>query len=122
MSVTRRYAVCSADELATGQRRVVSCGRLRVCVFNVDGTLEALLDRCPHQAAPLSSGVVSGSPVARANDAPGVLDYEPHARFLRCPWHGWEYDLRSGRALAEPRIRVRKYRVSVESGEIVVYV
>jgi nitrite reductase/ring-hydroxylating ferredoxin subunit len=118
----RRYVVCPADDLVPGQRRVVSCDRLRLCVFNVDGTLEAVLDRCPHQAAPISAGALCGSPLAVANDRPGVLEYEERKRFLRCPWHGWEYDLASGCALAEPRIRLRKYNVTVECGEVIVYV
>ena len=38
--------------------------------------------------------------------------------FLQCPWHGWEYDLRTGQSWFDPaRVLVRKYDVSVEPGQ-----
>lgn len=117
-----RYVVCTRAELRLGERRVFQCGRRRICVFNVSGTPHALLDRCPHQAAPLSCGVVSGGPALDGTDGPGSISYDEEPRFLRCPWHGWEYDLLSGRATAEPRIRLRKYPAAIEDDQVVVYV
>jgi nitrite reductase (NADH) small subunit len=48
--------------------------------------------------------------------------YGKHDRVIRCPWHGWEFDLESGRSLLEPRrTGLRTYRVSVEAGLVVVH-
>lgn len=122
MSGGERYVVCEAAELPLGGRRVVQCGRRRICVFNLSGTPHALLDRCPHQAAPLSCGVLSGGPAVGCGAGPGQEAYDAEPHFLRCPWHGWEYDLVSGRATAEPRIKLRKYPAAIEDDEVVVYV
>ena len=39
---------------------------------------------------------------------------------LRCPWHKWEFDIASGRALADERLRVRRYSVRVQDDEVIV--
>jgi hypothetical protein len=37
---------------------------------------------------------------------------------LRCPWHGWEYDIRSGQSWCDPQdVRIKSYEVTVEPGE-----
>src|SRR5580704_9760149 len=96
------------------QRRVVVEGRT-IAIFNVGGTLRALRDVCPHQGAELSAGTVVRSVSA---DAPGAYAYDPGRVLVRCPWHGWEFDLTTGQSWCEPlRRRVRPYRVSVAPGE-----
>jgi nitrite reductase/ring-hydroxylating ferredoxin subunit len=40
---------------------------------------------------------------------------------LRCAWHGWEFDIETGQALADPRVRARTYRVTIEHDDIVVH-
>jgi nitrite reductase (NADH) small subunit len=40
---------------------------------------------------------------------------------LRCPWHGWEFDLSTGKSVAEPVRRVKTFRVSLEEGWIVIH-
>jgi 3-phenylpropionate/trans-cinnamate dioxygenase ferredoxin subunit len=85
-----------------------------IAVFNADGTYFALRDACPHQGAALSAGLVVGHVSA---DEPGCYDYEPSRKRVRCPWHGWEYDLATGQSWYDPaRDRVRAFEVSVESG------
>ncbi len=49
---------------------------------------------------------------------PGAIEYSRPGEILTCPWHGWEFDIRTGRSWCDPeRLRVRRYEVSVESGE-----
>jgi 3-phenylpropionate/trans-cinnamate dioxygenase ferredoxin subunit len=89
-------------------------GRRAVAVFNAGGRLFALRDVCPHQGAPLSSGTVLGELTARG---PGEYEYDPECRFVRCPWHGWEYSLETGQSSYDPEHdRVRAYAVTVERG------
>jgi nitrite reductase/ring-hydroxylating ferredoxin subunit len=40
---------------------------------------------------------------------------------LRCPWHGWEFEISTGQSFAERRIRARTYRTAIEDGRVVVY-
>jgi nitrite reductase/ring-hydroxylating ferredoxin subunit len=85
-----------------------------VAVFNVDGNFFALRDVCPHQGAALSAGQVVHCVQARK---PGCYEWDPSTPFLRCPWHGWEYDLRTGQSWSGPS-RVRSFPVSVQSGDV----
>ena len=51
----------------------------------------------------------------------GDFVYEREGEVLKCPWHEWEFDITTVRALAVERLRVKTYRVGVEDGEVVLY-
>lgn len=86
-------------------------------VFNVGGEFFALRNACPHQGGPLCQGVLSGFVVP---GAPGEYRYVRRGEILRCPWHGWEFDLRSGQSYFDPaRNRVRTYSVELMPGPYV---
>lgn len=79
------------------------------------GALHAVRNRCPHSGAPLCLGSV----VERAAGEPGRYDSSGRP-VLRCPWHGWEYDLDTGRCADDERMRVAVYPVRVEGGRVLV--
>ncbi len=109
---TRPHAVCSVSELPPGERKIVEVGNRSIGVFNVHGDFYALRSLCPHQGAPLCRGTITGT--ARASQ-PGEFIWEREGQVLRCPWHGWEFDITSGRSVFNPhRLRVRTYDVTVE--------
>jgi nitrite reductase/ring-hydroxylating ferredoxin subunit len=68
-------------------------------------------NRCPHSGAPLCLGRVRG----RERGTPGAYAVAEE-RVLRCPWHGWEFDLESGRCLDDPALRAAVYPVEVTDG------
>lgn len=87
-------------------------------VFNVGGELFAVRNACPHQGGPLCQGVLSGR---AAPGRPGEYRYVRRGEILRCPWHGWEFDIRTGRSEFDPTgTRVRTYPVRIEDGSVVV--
>jgi 3-phenylpropionate/trans-cinnamate dioxygenase ferredoxin subunit len=99
-------------EIPPGQRKIVELEGRSIGVFNVGGAFYALRNSCPHQAAPLCLGSVKGMTIA---PKPGVYEYVREGEILRCPWHGWEFDLTNGRSIFNPhRVRVRAYPVTVE--------
>ena len=52
------------------------------------------------------------------SDGPGHYRLARHQEFLRCPWHGWEFDIRTGQSWCDPHsTRARQFAVTVESGE-----
>lgn len=110
-----KYAVANVNDLQPGERLVVDLEGRSVGVFNVEGEFFALLDQCPHAGAALCSfGTVWGK--ARADHPDGAIEYEP-ARSIRCPWHQWEFDIRTGESFYDPaNARVRKYTVEVVAG------
>jgi 3-phenylpropionate/trans-cinnamate dioxygenase ferredoxin subunit len=109
-----KHVVGPAADFPPGSQTVVHAGGHRIALFNVDGAFHALFDRCPHQGASLCAGYVSGR---LESTGPGRFEYDPARTFVRCPWHGWEYELATGRSRTDPRSRrVRAYPVEVEDG------
>jgi 3-phenylpropionate/trans-cinnamate dioxygenase ferredoxin subunit len=101
-----------------GEIRMLDIGRRRIGLVLVDGELHALADRCPHRAAPLCSAGLLVRDVAL--DDAGQVAVSPSAGLVRCPWHKWDFDVASGRCVVDPQLRVRRYRVTIEDGEVVV--
>lgn len=114
----RSLVVCAVEELPPGGRRIVRMGNAEVGVFNVDGRYYALPNRCPHQLGPLCEGTISGTLVANAETG-WRPTWTKEGEILTCPWHGLEFDIPSGQCLAYARIRLRRYRVSVRDGRVV---
>ena len=114
-----RHPVGPAEDVRREGCRVVEVEGRRVGVVSVGDEFYALLDRCPHRAAPLCAGTVGGTFVA---SAPHEYVYGKHDQVIRCPWHGWEFDLVTGRSLLEPdRVGVKVYPVTVDDGVVVVH-
>ncbi len=113
-----RYAVCRIEELPPGSRKVFVLESRSIAVLNVEGILYAVRNTCPHQGAPLCNGTVGGTFLP---SNPHEYVYGLEGRVLRCPWHAWEFDLRTGQAMFAPdRVRVKVYSVTVEDGMVVV--
>jgi nitrite reductase/ring-hydroxylating ferredoxin subunit len=109
-----KYVVGPVSDFPPGSQRLVSVGRRAVAIFNVKGTLYALYNQCPHQGGPLCAGNVVGR---LESPEPGRYDYDSSRPMIKCPWHGWEFELATGQSWADPtRIRVRPYAVEVASG------
>lgn len=111
-----KYVVARADEIAPGERKLVTIGGRSIAIFNIRGEFFALRNRCPHQGGPLCEGELFG--VLESSD-PGQYVYRRPGEIVRCPWHGWEFDLRTGRSWFDPaHTRVRAYQVTVEQGTL----
>jgi nitrite reductase/ring-hydroxylating ferredoxin subunit len=109
-----KHVVGPVAELPPGTQRRVEIDGKGIAIFNIEGELYALRDVCPHQGAPLSAGVVCSE--LRA-DAPGQYRFDKGRRHVKCPWHGWEYDLATGQSWYDPaNDRVRSFAIGVESG------
>lgn len=108
-----RHVVARVAELPPGERRIVEAEGRSIGVFNVHGSYYALRNSCPHQAAPLCLGAIKGMVMP---GKPGEYVWGREGEILRCPWHGWEFDILTGRSIVNPhRTRVKTYEVSVEA-------
>ena len=95
--------VCPLDELPPGAVKIVHAGEVAIGVFNVDGELYAIEDRCSHDDGPLAEG-----------------DWEPEEFVVICPRHGSRFDLRTGRPLTLPAFEpVAVFPVRVDEAGIV---
>lgn len=109
-----RHVVAEAGEIPPGGRKIVEVEGLSIGVFHVNGEYFALLNWCPHQAARLCDGKLWS---ALEGATPGDYQTSRDGEIIACPWHGWEFDLRTGLSWCDPeRLRVRAYDVRVEPG------
>lgn len=113
-----RYVVATVADLPPGQRKIVTIDRREIGVFNVQGEFYALRNLCPHRSGPLCSGRVRPLVVTT-----GVYqrEYEREGEILKCPWHQWEFDIKTGQALYDEKLRVKTYRVVQEGDDVVLY-
>ena len=114
----RRYVVATVDELPPGTRKIVDVAGRQIGVFNIKGEYFALRNRCSHQGGPLCEGRLAGR--VEAPVPGGEIRYTRAGEILRCPWHSWEYDIRTGQSWFDPtQVRVRSYEVAVAPGEAI---
>ncbi len=113
---TGSWIVGRVEDLPPGSITIVPVGKFGVGVFNVDGAYYALVNYCLHRGATLCRGYISGT-VEGAE--PHSFRWKREGEILRCPWHGWEFDIATGRSLAFPNRRIRSYPVSVRDGLVV---
>jgi 3-phenylpropionate/trans-cinnamate dioxygenase ferredoxin subunit len=110
-----RHVVARVKDFPVGTRRIVEVDGVSIGVFNVHGSFYALRSSCPHQGAPLCLGRVVGTNVA---SRPFELSYAREGEIIKCPWHGWEFDIITGRSVFNPhKVRVPTYDVTVEPAE-----
>jgi nitrite reductase/ring-hydroxylating ferredoxin subunit len=113
-----RHVVAPVSEIPPGGRKLVDVRGRPIAIFNIEGEFFGLLNRCPHQGGSLCDGILTGLLEA---PEPGRYQYTRKGEILRCPWHGWEFDIRTGQSYCDPeRIRTRAYAVEVEPGKTVV--
>lgn len=93
--------VLRAEELPPGAACEVSVGGRELALVNVDGIFYAVDNACPHQDGPLGAGAV-----------------QDHS--LICPWHQWEFDVRTGECFEEPDMPIRCYDTKVVDGRVLV--
>ena len=110
-----RHIVARTTDIPPGGNKVVGIDGRDIVVFHVNGEFFALLNRCPHEGAPLEKAAC----IARlTSPEPGVYQRSRVGEFLRCAWHGWEFDMRTGQSWGDAkRFKIRSFPVAVERGE-----
>jgi nitrite reductase/ring-hydroxylating ferredoxin subunit len=112
--MAERHVVARAGEIAMGTCKLVTVAGREIGLFNLAGDYYAVLSKCPHEGASLCKGKI----VRRVeSDEPGQYRVIAGSEMIRCPWHGWQYDIRTGQSWCDPaNIALRRYAVSVEPG------
>jgi nitrite reductase/ring-hydroxylating ferredoxin subunit len=111
--------ICAADELEPGGMVAGRLGSMPIVVIRTtDGELHALEDRCLHQGARLSRGRLLP---AAEDDAVGRHRMDDAREVVKCPWHGYQYDVRTGCAVFDRRIALRRVRVVERNGLVLAF-
>ena len=114
MSAKTRRFVAALNELAVGERRIIQANGQSIGVFNTGREIVAVLNICPHAFAPVCLGKLSGTTLP---SKPGEFIWGRENEILRCPWHGWEFDLHSGACLTDKR-KLKRFPVVIEEDAI----
>lgn len=109
------HDVGSTSDIPINSFKVVDAGGRSIGVYNIEGEFYAIHNYCPHQGAKLCQGPVSGTTLPS-----GVYEYlyGREREIVRCPWHGWEFDIKTGKSLFDEKVRARSYPVQVKDGRI----
>jgi len=119
--VTELYVGRSAD-LAEGARKIVAHEKLEIGVIRAKGQLYAYRNVCPHQGGPVCEGLL----IHRVEEIIGEDRTFKGMRFseddlhIVCPWHGWEFDVKTGRCAADGKHGLKTFEVVEKSGEVYV--
>ena len=93
------FKVASTTEVAPGRGRTIRVEGRQIALFNLDGDFVAIDDACPHMRADLSCGQLEG-------------------RTVTCTWHGWQFDLDTGKCINVEWAQVRRYPVRLDGEEV----
>jgi len=93
--------VATKAEIESGCGKKVEVNGKEIALFNIGGSFCAIDDTCLHRGGPLSEGSVEDNVVT-------------------CPWHGWQYDVKTGACITNPSVSQNKYEVKVEGDDILI--
>src|SRR5262245_11928620 len=106
------------SEIQDGDRRIVFVGDREIGVFKAGGEYYAYSNTCLHQAGPACEGLIIAKVEERIREdktSAGFYFSDTETHFV-CPWHGYEYDLKTGEFVGDRRQKLRKYKV-VQKGD-----
>ena len=112
--------VCKTSEFKDGDRRIVRVGNHEIGVFKHKGEVLAYSNYCLHQGGPACEGLTIAKVEEHLNPdktSKGLFFSENDMNFV-CPWHGMEFDIRTGRHPTKGDIRLRSVPLRIEGGDI----
>jgi len=93
--------VAAVSDVAPGKVKLVSANGKMLALCNVGGAFHALDNVCAHRGGPLGEGFLAGEQV-------------------ECPWHGWQFNVKTGCMPMNPGVAVPTYEVKVEGSDVLV--
>jgi nitrite reductase/ring-hydroxylating ferredoxin subunit len=91
--------VTGVTDVKPGQGIVAEVNGKSLAVFNVDGAFHAIDNTCVHRGGPLGEGELEGPVVT-------------------CPWHGWQFDVKTGECVNNPSAKVHVYEVQIDGSDV----
>ncbi len=91
--------IALTTEIAEGAGKAIAVDGKSVAIFNVQGKFYAIDNACAHRGGPIGDGMLDG-------------------QVATCPWHGWQWDVTTGKSLFNPAVAVKKFSLKVEGNQI----
>ncbi len=112
--------VGAAADFADPGRRLLDAEGVEIAVFRLDGAFYAYENVCPHLGGPACQGKILPLTLEAIDDERGSSGrvFSKERTNVVCPWHGMEFDIRTGEHPTSRRIRLRRVAVRVEGGQV----
>lgn len=110
------HKIADVEELSDGSRVIMEIEGREIAVFRVGDEFHAVANYCVHQAGPLCEGELTG----RTSRNETEWAYDEERRNVVCPWHGWVFDVATGKNVQDERYAVPTYDVDVRDDELFV--
>ena len=101
--MSKTVKVAPASEITPKTPKIIEVDGAQIAVFNVNGEFCAINNVCPHRGGPLGEGDLEGS-------------------LVTCPWHGWQFDVKTGQSPVNPAAAVKTFVCKVEGSDVCVEV
>jgi nitrite reductase (NADH) small subunit len=109
------FLVGKASEISEGDKKIIVANGRSIGVYNLGGQFFAIRNTCPHKGAALCTGITAAF---ITSSGPGNFEYEREGEIARCPWHQWEFDIKTGCMVVDPKMRTKTYEVTVERYDV----
>jgi len=116
--VTRHRVASEEDLPEDGTRVFAEIEGIEIAVFRIEGEYHALANYCVHQGGPLCEGELRGR--YGIGEDGWEWTYDPVEKNVLCPWHGWRFDVTTGRSVDHERYATPTFDVEVDDGELYV--
>jgi nitrite reductase (NADH) small subunit len=110
--------VCGIDDLPDSTPMPVAVGKRTLTAIRIGEDVFVASGVCPHRGGPLGCGQVR---YPLRSDRVGEVSVDYERPTIVCPWHGWEFDLSDGKAVADPSLRIKMYPTEIADGRVRVY-
>ncbi len=113
-----------ASEFADPGRKIVAFENFEVGVYKLGGDFFAWLNQCPHMGGPACQGKIMpkvDEVIATDRTSKGMAFSKSQFNMV-CPWHGYEFDIRTGRHAGNSRLGLRSMKVRVADGDVILTV
>ena len=120
----KSYPIGKLDGFAEGSRKVVSCDGTEIGVFMIDGELVAWYNQCAHRQGPVCQGRIYKRVVEPVDDLQRtrMREFDESDTHIVCPWHGYEFNLKTGVHPGSAAHRLRRAKLEIVDGEVHVVV
>lgn len=110
-----RHLAAKRSDIPEGGKLIVDVKGMQIGLFQIEDRLYAWRNVCPHAAAPVCRGRICGT---RMPSLVYEYEYGRDNQILRCPWHGWEFDLTNGQHLVQPDVKLRGFPVETDGDDV----
>jgi nitrite reductase (NADH) small subunit len=114
------HPIGHVSDFKDGDKKVFIVDGIEVGIFQLGGTFYAWRNICPHQGGPVCQGRIFRR-VVQDVDAEGKVHgrrYNENIRHIVCPWHGGEFDIRSGYHAGTNSLALNSIQTTIRNGEV----